>query len=96
MAMDAAMAWSWYARVVEAHASMEAPTKTCFDPDHAVNLLICFATAFLLIGVFHKLVAVHVKRQYYACHVFANSVITILTIRSVTKALRLWPLRARQ
>ena len=45
MAFDAATAWEVWDRIVAAHAAMEAPTKTCFDPSHAVDLGICFATA---------------------------------------------------
>jgi len=71
---------------VAAHAAMEAPTKTCFDPSHAVDLGICFATAFFMIFLFHRLVAVHLKRQYYAIHVFANSVISFLTFRAALSA----------
>ena len=73
-------------RVVAAHRAMLAPSGTV-DAAVVADAAICTVTAFALCGLVHATVARHFKRTYFALHVFANTVITALTLPGALRAL---------
>ena len=84
--MEALLSLPGVETIANAHSAMmesssAMPMERCF---HAA---ICSLTAFAICGLFHALVARHFKRQYFCLHVFANTVITALTLPGSIRAL---------
>ena len=73
------------ARVVDAHTELMSPVGV--NARHLENVGIAFTVAFALIGLCHALVARHFKRPYFVLHVFANIVISALTLPGAMRAL---------
>jgi len=81
------MATAIFAGFVDAHAALHWPSDNATTSENVVNSLIATATAFVVIGLFHHLVAKRFKRTYMALHVFANIVISTLTLPASLRAL---------
>ena len=71
--------------IVDAHAAVQSDGEV--DLAHVHNSLVCFAVAFIAIAAFHRVVAARVKRQYFLTHVFANIIITLLTVEGAVRSL---------
>ena len=71
--------------VRDAHVAMAHPTE--INSAHLFNGFVVTVTAFCILFVFDKLFARVFVRRYFALHVFANVVITWLTIREACGAL---------
>ena len=54
----------------------------------AADAAICSMTAFVVCIIFDRLVARRFKRSYFALHVFANIIITALTLPGAIRALQ--------
>ena len=74
-----------WAVVRDAHVAMAHPTE--INAAHIFNGAVTTATAFAILFVFDKLFARMFVRRYFALHVFANIVITWLTICEATRGL---------
>ena len=72
-------------RILEAIDEIQHPQT--LDVRHWMNHVLVTALCFLSIFIFHKLIAVRVKKTYFLCHVFANSFITYLTWNGSLRAL---------
>jgi len=73
-------------RVVEAHAAMHRPARS-IDQAYLLNAAIVFLTAFVIIGIVDRSACRRFKRSFFALHVFANVVITALTLAGACRAL---------
>jgi hypothetical protein len=73
------------ARVRAAIAAVSHPTT--IDAAHWTNAMIVTALCFLVITLFHRTVGVRFKKQYFACHVFANAIITYCVLQPSIAAL---------
>jgi len=62
-------------------------TPTVVDADHWINCGIVTGVVFLIIGLFHVIVAKRFKKVYFTCHVFVNAIVTYLVFPGTVRAL---------
>ena len=74
-----------WSRITTAHAAMHSPGT--IDTEHIKNGAIVSACAFVIIATFDMVVARRFRRVYFALHVFANAVISSLTVAGAFRAL---------
>jgi hypothetical protein len=72
-------------RIFTAFIELSHPTE--INATHWFNHLIVTTVCFFVIFCFHRIVASHVQKQYFLCHVFVNSIITYLTFHGAVRAL---------
>lgn len=72
-------------RVSDAVHAVQHPTV--IDGNHWVNCSIVTACCFSIIAIFHRTIGVRLKKQYFACHVFANAIIVYFVLQDSVHAL---------
>ena len=72
-------------RVFDAVDAVRHPTV--IDSSHWANCGIVTACCFVAIALFHRTIGVRFKKQYFACHVFANAIIVYLVLQDSVHAL---------